>query len=161
MKSAQGIGLKYIAILFWAIAINHYILILSSFNIPEFVPGTPVKLYGITAFIIYFITLRLLMSELIKLRPDFTIAHLTLYGAAVCFFAEGPFQVYLAYLFHDWYLYNIILAIIMLTSMFSAIGFLIAFKLKTGNTKRLITLIVAFLLIFNLLTYFFPHISQK
>jgi hypothetical protein len=161
MKSAQGISLKYIVILFFALFANYYFLFLSSFNIPEKIPFTQVKINGIIVFTIFMVVLNFLIRELIKLRQDFTVGYLTLYGTVVCFFSEVFFQAFLWRLFPEDGFYDFFIGVLANSIMCGVLSFFIAFQLKKRNTKRLLSFIIIFLIIFKLLTYFFPTLLQK
>ena len=161
MKSAQGISLKYIVILFFALLGNYYLLFLSSFNIPRYIPFTNIPINGVVIFTIFMVALNLFIRELIKLRPDFGVGFLTLYGATAGFFSETFFQALLFHLFPEDGFYDFFISLLVNSFMFGAISFLIAFQLKTKNTARLISFIVVFLLVLKLITYFFPPLLQK
>ncbi len=156
MKSAQGISLKYIVILFFALLGNFYIFFLSSFDIPEKIPFTPVKTNGLIVFSIFMVAIIFLIKELIKLRPDFTVSNLTLYGVTVCLITEVFFQGFLWRIFPENTFHTFIIAVTKTSITFSIPTFFTAFQLKTHNTPKLVMFIVILIAVTNILGYIFP-----
>ncbi|WP_184549560.1 hypothetical protein [Mucilaginibacter sp. FT3.2] len=161
MKSAQGISLKYIVILTFALLGKFYLLFLSSFNIPENIPFTQIKINGLIISIIFLIALNFFTRELIRLRPDFTVGYLTLYGVAVCLITEVLFQGYMWHLFPEDTFYTFTMTIIRLSVVISLLSFFTAFQLKTRNTSKLIYFIVILIIVVNVLKYIFPTLLPE
>ena len=156
METAESISIKYIVLLTGSLLCEYYILFLSSLNIPEFIPFTPINLNGFVLMIIFISILIFFLTELIKIKQHLSVTYLTLYGAAICFLSEILFQGYQWHLFPEDGLLTYLKRVIILTVYLAIVSFFIAFQLKTKRTGRLISFIVAFMLLLKLITYISP-----
>lgn len=154
MKSIQSLSIKYTVYLTLCLFANFYIVVLSSLNIPEYIPYTPIKIYGLIIFLFSLTVFNLFIKELIKARQELAIGYLTLYASAIYFYSEIVFQSYLFYLFPQdgW------ASCIIGTCSTSAFFAFVAFQLKTRRTKRLILFIVILMIFIKTLMLIFPNI---
>jgi len=132
-----------------------WVLTLSPLNIPEYIPGTSIKIDGALLILTLVAVISLLCKTLLKLDSIMSVLKLTLLGALVCFNAELVFQLirqgtadnvsigekvtgFFRGLFVD-------------VSLCITICFLTAFQIKTKKTGLLMLFIVLLLLLINLL----------
>jgi len=160
MKPASITVLKYSGILLICVLTLWWTIFYSPFNIPEYVPYIPVKVYGLFFSGMVLTILIFAQKELIRNNQQFNTSSLTLYGAFICFIMEIIFQVILSFTNSSDKLYYFIRGVATSLALFSTLSFFVAFQLKTKNTKRLLLFIVIFLALFKGLTIVFPQLQR-
>lgn len=161
MKPATIIVIKYSGILLAWVVILWWVTFFSPINIPEFIPYTPINLYGLLFFGFTLTILIMAQNEFLRIDTTLNVVNLTVLGAAICFVMEVIFQFILS--FTDEYdkLYFFIHRTTTMTIFCAVLSFFIAFQLKTKRTGRLILFIVIFLIIFKGLSMIFPAIIKS
>lgn len=124
--------------------------------LPEYIPNTPIKIDGVLLGSWWIILLRWAIRDWHRAFPNTTIASLTLKGIFFVFIGEILFQslrqlVYLSGHTTSDRIYFFLLGVIGISLMCTIFAFLIAYHVKTRNTKRLVFMIIGITLIFNLL----------
>jgi len=145
-------------VLFFAMLATFYVD--QFFALPEYIPNTPIKLYG---FIFCSLTLLILTyaeKSFLKANGDITIAKLTLLGATVCFIAETQFQWIRIQTFDENRLYLYLRGITTNGIFFFVLAFLIAFQLKTKRSGLVTLFVIVIFILFKIALYFFPEISS-
>lgn len=161
MKPATILIIKYSGILLVWVLILWWITFYSPISIPEFIPYTPIKLYGLLFFGFTLTILILAQKEFLAKIATLNVAKLTLLGAVICFINEVVFQLILSFTEVSDKLYYFIKGTIMTTVLWTALSFFVAFQLKTKRTGRLILFILIFAAIFKVLTMIFPAIGKS
>lgn len=161
MKPITILILKYAGILSGMFLILWWTIFFSSFNIPEFIPHTPIKIYGL--FLCGFILTILIFSqkELLRKNETFSIGNLTLIGTAICFINEVVFQFILSFTNEIDKLYYFFSGVISTTIFSALLSFLLAFQLKTRRTGQLLLFILTIIILFKGLIIFFPSLEQN
>lgn len=131
---------------------------LSDLGLPEFIGNTTLKLNGLILVGLFLASLILLQKGLLRTDPELTISNLTLLSLVMCFISETLFQSF-RILYQNIgtstdKLYYITTSSVYTTLFGTALGFLIAFQLKTKKTRQLVVFIVLFILIVNLIQYY-------
>ena len=125
--------------------VEWWFLYLSPFNIPEYIPNTPIRIGGLLLGLTVIILLRWQFKEFLLLKPSLSIWNLTIIGTLTVFIAEVFFQSLRQFHLNADTLKERIYYFILGTSgvsLFSAvIAFLIAFQLKTKRTNILLLFI--------------------
>jgi len=161
MKPFTIIIIKYAGILLLWVFILWWITIYSSFNIPEFIPYTPVKLYGFLFFGFTLTILIIAQKECLEKKATLSIVNLTLFGVIIGFLVELIFQFILSFTeVSDKFLF-FVKGTITMTVFFTVLSFFVAFQLKTKRTGRLILFICLFLALFKVITMVFPVITKS
>ncbi|RPD39496.1 hypothetical protein EG028_20475 [Chitinophaga barathri] len=141
--------LKYSLILLAGFLLHWWIFNFSSLSIPENIPATPIKVYGLSKLAWIITILIFFQKGLLKAKPERGILTLTLLGTYVYFIADVIFKVFMISIVMSaettgediyFYLYNSIVMILFATIL----SFFVAFQLKTKRTLLLSVLIVAF-----------------
>jgi len=144
--------IKYSTTLLLLLIFHWWLFRFSSFNIPEFIPKTPIPISGLILFTSILTTLIFMLRELYQLSPDISILKLSLYGALICFISESVFQTIkettIECSLND-HLYYFTFATLGITAYGAILSFLIAFQLKTKKTNWLILFIVFLALVSN------------
>ena len=155
---------KYGFFLLLALFAHFWIFYYSSWNLPEVIPGTPIKISGLLLVGVILTILILAEKNFLKKHPDQTIFNLTILGSAICFFAEFIFQSFRqAFIMADTFsdrLYFFLLGTIGISIFGAAFSFLIAFQLKTKRTGQLVLLIIGLCVIVNIVKYLFPNLQS-
>jgi hypothetical protein len=161
MKPTTIIITKYSAILFIWVLLLWWALFLSPFDVPEYIPHTPIKIYGL-AFTAFILTILILShKEALRKIPSLSIARLVLIGTAICFIMELLFQFTQSFTLSSDKLRYFISGVTFTTIFGAILSFLIAFQLKTKRTNLLLLFIVIFFLLFKALTIVFPSMAAK
>jgi len=108
MKPVTILVIKYSGVLLVWLLILYWVLFLSPFNIPEFIPRTPIKVYGLllTGFILTILIFS--QKELLRKNNAFSVGTLTLIGTTIVFTNEIFFLLIIAFpLTDDWLFYYI------------------------------------------------------
>lgn len=129
---------------------------MSPFGIPEYIPHTPIKIYGLLVIGTILTVLIFAQKELLRKNATLGIIELTLLGTAICFIREFIFQIILSFTETSDKLYHFIVALTSITIICAFLSFFVAFQLKTRHTKRLLLFIVLSLILFKLLMITFP-----
>jgi hypothetical protein len=159
MKFVTTIAKYSVPLLIIMVAWN-WLCFYSDFNVPEFLPYTPIKLYGLV-FVVFTIAVLIIGEKaLLKLEPNIGLWNLTILGLAICLSAEVEFQIFLSFTYDSDKIYHFIHAIIVTSFYDAAISFFVAFQLKTRRTKMLLLYIVTVLITFRGLLYLFPAIIK-
>jgi len=160
MKPIAIIVAKYSVLLFVWLLLLWWALFYSPIDVPEYIPHTPIKIFGF-AFCAFTLTILILsQKEALRKLPDLKIVHLTLTGAAICFFMDVCFQLVLSFTFTSDKLRHFISAVGVSTILGAVLSFFVAFQLKTKKTGLLILFIIAGLALFKILMIVFPSINQ-
>jgi ABC-type cobalamin transport system permease subunit len=130
-----------------------YLTFYTSLPIPEYIPKTPIKSYGLLLGALIITLLILALKKLNPTDPTLTIAQLTFYGAAMAFITQVFFQFVLMFTNEVDRLYYYITGVVFNTLFDAAIAFLIAFQLKTKRTRTLICFIIGFVLLIDAVQY--------
>jgi hypothetical protein len=148
--------LKYSGILLALFLITWWLVYFSTFNIPEFIPYTPIKVYGL--FLSGYILTILILSqkEVLKKIKYLTVFNLTLIGASICFINELIFQFILSFTETSDKIYYFLKGVTLTTLLCAIFSFFVAYQLKTKRTSRLILFIILFFAFFKVLSILFP-----
>jgi hypothetical protein len=156
----KNIILKFSGILLLGQLLNYWLLFYSPWNIPEFIPGTPISIAGLLLMLLTITILILAQRQILKKKNDLSIIKLALHGAIICFVAEFFFQIIRwptitadSTYERAYYCFRGILIVPAFSAVYSL---LIAVQLKTGRARLVIWIIVAFFLSVGLLKYLFP-----
>jgi hypothetical protein len=122
-----------------------WIIYLSPFNIPEYIPNTPIKIDGLLLSSTIIILLLWQFKNLLLVLPTLSIWKLTMIGTLTVFIAEVLFQSLRQFhmnadTLRD-HIYYFILGTMGVSLFSTVIAFLIAFQLKTKRTNTLLLLI--------------------
>ncbi|HVW98556.1 MAG TPA: hypothetical protein VHA56_21495 [Mucilaginibacter sp.] len=152
MKSIVIVVAKYSAILLiWILLLWWTIEWSPLLDLPEYIPHTPVKIYGL-CFIAFMITIIIFsLKEALRKNPALNIMQLILTGTAICFFMELPFQTVLSFTYNNDKLFHFFAGTLTTTLAGAVISFFVAFQLKKRRTDLLIIFILVFVLLVNLL----------
>jgi len=145
MKPITIIIAKYSAILFvWALLL-WWALFYSPLHLPEYVPNTPVKLYGL-AFSGFMLTILILsQKEALSKIPALSILKLFLIGTAICFVMEVMFQLMLSFTYTADKMSHFFRQVIVSTISGMVLSFFVAFQLKIRRIE--LTLLIIFPLV--------------
>ncbi|WP_121808199.1 hypothetical protein [Mucilaginibacter kameinonensis] len=137
-----------------------YLLYLSDFNIPEYIPLTP-----ITTSSVIFSTILIGMcigteKRMLRLQPDLSMVKLTLYGTATGCLAELTYQGLRYSLIPSNRLNNFFAGMLVIAVTITIISWLTAFQLKTRQTRMLIFYIIIICLLARTLQHFPAFIQQ-
>jgi len=158
----RRISLKYSLLLLLGFAIEWWIIWYSPFNLPEYIPGIPIK---VSSFFLSIIILTVFINaekDYLKINANTTILELTYLGTIICFRAEVVFQLIRqpflnAVTFSD-HLYYYAIGVFIVTILCSLFSFLIAFQLKTKRTLILVFMIFSLSILMNVIKYFIPSL---
>jgi hypothetical protein len=155
-KAILGYGSILLACLF----LEWWLIFYSPLNLPDKIPKTPISINGLLLLGLILTILIIAEKRVLKINHDLNILQLTLFGTAICFFAELIFQAlrqpFLKADNFSEHLYFYMMGTVG-TSVFAlAIAFLVAFQLKTKKTGQLLLLIVGLIIIINIVRYLFP-----
>lgn len=119
-----------------------YLLDLSDFDIPEYIPHTPITISGVM-----FSTILIGMcigaeKRILNLQPHLSVVKLTFYGAAMGCLAELTYQGLRYSFVPSDRLNNFFAGMLVIAATVTIISWLTAFQLKTGRTKMLIIYII-------------------
>ncbi len=153
--------IKYSVILLVALLIEWWVTSLSSLSIPDYfnIYKTPINVSGLFLIVILITTLRLVIKSVIKTDPDTSIYKLTLMGTIICFLSEVVFQIVRQFTLTTDRLYYFLLGTLGITVFGTVFSFFIAYQLKTKKTGHILLFIVGFIIIVNIIKYFFPSIT--
>jgi hypothetical protein len=161
MKPATIIITKYSVILFIWVLLLWWALFLSPFDVPEYIPYTPIKIYGL-AFTAFILTILILShKEALRKIPGLSISGLIFIGTAICFIMELLFQFTQSFTLTSDKLRYFVSGVKITTIYGAILSFLIAFQLKTKRTNLLLLFIVIIFLLFKVLTMVFPSMAAK
>jgi hypothetical protein len=150
------IVIKYSGILLIWTCILWWVTVLSPIDVLEYIPHTPIKLYGLLFFGFTLTILIIAQKEILEKNPTFKVVALTLLGALVCFIREVIFQFILSSTEKSDQLFLFVKRTTMMTAFDIILSFFVAFQLKTKRTGRLVLIIFIFIFAFKLLTIVFP-----
>lgn len=159
MKSLTNNILKYTLILLLALLLDWWLFFISPFNIPEFIPYTPIKINGIILGAIFITILIIAQKEILKIAPSSSITKLVLIGTTIIFIAELFFQCIRSFASTSNLIYDFFSGVINITIANVFFSFFVAFQLKTKRTKKLLIYIIVFIILFNILLRLFPSIQ--
>jgi len=170
----KALILKYSLILLLGLLFEWWLVCYSPFHFPDRItplsfpgdssPSPTISVNGLLLVGLLLTVLILALKSYLKTNPETNILKMTTLGAMICLSSEIIFQAIRqpfidAQTFNE-HLYYFLLGTIG-TSIFGAVfSFLIAFQLKKKKTAQLVTLIIGFLIIANLVKYFFPTLEQ-
>jgi hypothetical protein len=172
MKSSV---LKYSAILLIGLLIEWWLVTFSPINLPERLyvnlPGSDstnspsVKVDGLLLVALILAVLITTLRRFLRANPNATIFKLTLIGTTICFLAEAIFQAIRQPFLNaegvNEHLHYFLLGVIAITIFGAAFSFLIAFQLKTKKTGKLVGMIIGFVILVNIVKYFFPSLAGE
>ncbi len=143
--------IRYAVLMFMGFAL---IVVLQDY-LPVYIPNTPIKINGVLQGTWGIILLRWAIKDWHRAFPETTIAILSLKGTLVVIISEILFQSMRQLLYLSGHttsdrVYFFFLGVIGVSSIFAVITFMIAYHVKTRNTKRLVYMIIGFILVFNL-----------
>ena len=154
---------KFSGGLLLALLFQWWLLFFSPFNIPKYIPNTPINILGLLILLSILVTLIFLNKRIMQLNKSISVFHLVLIGTFVCFLAETIFQIVrqptlqvetvgerIKYFLHG---------VIGVTALSVAISFFVAFQIKTKRTMLLLMFIGIFLALFQLIRPFLMEIG--
>jgi len=128
----------------------------SSLNIPEVIPFTQIRVYGLGLGGCILTVLILSQKELLKKTPTLSVVNLTLLGTTICFINEVIFHFILSFTDEVSRLFYFVEGVTTTTTLCAVLSFFVAFQLKTKRTGKLVLFIAVFLILFKGLTLVFP-----
>jgi hypothetical protein len=154
--------LKYSGILLIGLLFEWWLIFYSPLNLPKRIPLTPIKIDGLLLTALIISILIFSQKSFLKIYNDLSIFKLTLLGSSICFLAELFFQLIRqptlnAEGFNEKSFY-FFLGVIGVTLFGTIFSFFIAFQLKTKRTGILILMIILFIVLVNIIKYFFPFL---
>jgi len=155
-KSIAIIIAKYSGILLASFLILWWAMFYSSLNIPEVIPFTQIRVYGLGLGGCILTVLILSQKELLKKTPALSVVNLTLLGTTICFINEVIFHFILSFTYDTNKLYHFLEGVVSMTTLCAVLSFFVAFQLKTKRTGKLVLFIAVFLILFKGLTLVFP-----
>jgi hypothetical protein len=158
MKPVAIIIAKYSGILFIWLLLLWLALFYSPIDIPESIPYTHIKIYGL---LIVAFTLTIIIfaeKETLRKMPVLNVGRLVLIGTAICFIKDVLFQFVLSFTETSDKLHYFIIGTISSTIFGAVFSFFVAFQLKTKKTNSLVLIIIGCLIMFRVLTMIFPGI---
>ncbi len=161
MKRIAIIIAKYSGILFIWLLLLWWALFFSPIDIPQFIPHTPVSIYGLLIIAFTLTILIFAQKEALKKMLALTVCRLVLIGTVICFIKEVCFQFVLSFTETSDKLHYFIKGTISTTIFDSVLSFFVAFQLITKKTKLLVLIIIGCLIIFKVLTIIFPEILKS
>jgi hypothetical protein len=142
-----GVQLTWLLITFWFF--NY-----SPFNIPKFIPGTPINIVGLSSIAFWIAAFIFFEKRLLRAEPEATIWDLTSLAAFSGLAAEVVFQLIRQFTFPDSSPVTHVeayLGSVLLMSVYAAVlGFLVAFQLKTRKVGWIIGFIILAIIFYNL-----------
>lgn len=146
--------LKYSSVLLLWLLILWWVSFLSPFNIPEFIPYTPIKLFGVlfSGFILTILIIS--QKEMLRKNNNLSMIKLILFGTLICFTTEFLYQLILLKITFNDGIYQLARRILVSTIFCTFLSFFVAFQLKTKKTRQLVLIILTVLVLFKLLTKF-------
>lgn len=155
MKSIPYIVFKYSGLLLAGLCIIWWFCYLSPLNVPEYVPYTPIRIYG--ALILALVLPVYIIAQKSMLKSDATlkIVELVLISAVIGFISEFLFHVILLFINAAEAFYRLVEQTLVTTVIFAFISFFVAFQLKTRRTGQLILLIVLCGVLLNIARWLF------
>ena len=160
MKPVAIIIAKYSGILFVWLLLLWWALFFSPIDVPEYIPYTPVGIYGLLIVTFTLTILIFAQKEALRKMPALNVGRLVLIGTAICFIKDVFFQFILTFTETSDKLHYFIKGTISTTIFGAAFSFFVAFQLKTKKTNRLVLIIIGCLILFKVLTMIFPGILK-
>ena len=146
--------IRYGCALFAVYLVLWWLFYYSAFNIPTYLPGTPISISGVFLLATLIVFLWLFIRKLRLTVPNISILRLTVIGTITALAAECPFQLVRQSPSHldtiGERLYSFGLAIFGTLILSWLVSFLISFKRKTQKT----VLLVLFIILALVITYF-------
>jgi len=134
-----------------------WFLYFSGFNIPKFIPNTPIDTSGLLLLLLLILSLKIFIKKLDRQNNAYSIFELTLYGTIIGFIAEFVFQVIRILInsktFKESFV-DFISGLFGMTFFSAVISFLISYHIKTRKTGMLFLFIFLSLLLIYYLKYF-------
>lgn len=157
----KTIFIKYSILLLAGFLVSWWLLFHSPFVIPDYIPGTPIKIDGLIIISLLISILIFGQKEFLKSQPELKIFKLTLLGTLICFSSEIVFQL-IRQLTFDGYLPTerimyFARGVFGVSLFATALSFLVAFQLKTKKTNKLVLMIIGFIVLVNLIQYLFAE----
>ena len=155
LKPQTSIILKFSAIFLVFLVIEWWLLFLSSFNIPEFIPYTQININGLLLAGFTLLILILSQKEILKTHPSISVGKLTFMGIVLTFVPGIFFQFIRSItLTADKFQYFFSgLTVTLITDC--VFSFFVAFQIKTKKTKLLFLFIFVALGLLMAWDYFF------
>ncbi|MHB1277448.1 MAG: hypothetical protein ACYC1Q_03555 [Bacteroidia bacterium] len=148
---------KYSILLLAGFLISWWLQFYSPFVIPDYIPGTPIKIDGLILLSVLLAILIFSQKEFLKKQPELTIFRLTLLGTLICFSSEIVFQLARQLTFVGYHPTERIMYFargVFWVSLFAgALSFLVAFQLKKKEKSKLVLMIIGFILLANLILF--------
>ena len=151
--------LKYAVILLLSYLITYAVVIYSPLNIPEYIPYTPIKIYGLFLTGFSLAILIIALKGFLKKKPCLSLLKLMLIGTAIGFLNELAFQFFLSFTDANDKLYYYVKGVVNMSLIYTFLSFFIAFQLKTKRTDRLIFIIFALGILVQALNWLFPELG--
>jgi hypothetical protein len=152
--------IKYSSVLLVALLIQWWLFLYAPLNLPKYIPSTPFRLEGLLLFVTILLILISSQKEFLRQRPSISIYRLTTLGTIICLISETLFQAMRQPFLNTEELnerLQYFLTGVIGVSIFAAIlSFFVAFQLKTRRTFHLVLMIISFIILLNLIKYFFP-----
>ena len=145
---------KYCLLLLLLFLFIHWLLFLSPFKIPTFIPFTPINISGLLIGLSIIAILILVQKSILKKQVSFSFFKLLLTGIIVVYLAELLFQFLIIFIPPGNSLHYILSNLIRTAIFGGILSLLIAFQLKTKRTKLLLLFIGIFILFCNILIHF-------
>jgi hypothetical protein len=160
MKPIAIIVAKYSVVLFIWLLLLWWALFYSPIDVPEYIPHTPIKVFGLAFFAFTLTILILSQKEALRKVPALSMVKLVFIGTAICFFREVLFQIVLSFTFKSDKFYHFVTALVASTILCAVLSFFVAFQLKTKKTGLLVLFIILALVLFRVLMAIFPSLNQ-
>jgi hypothetical protein len=155
MKPLITLIAKYTILLLTILLIQWWLLFFSPFNIPEYIPYTPIRVNGLFLGLFTIAILIIAQKEALQKDTTLSVAQLTIIGAVICLIGTILFQFIRSFTIEIDKLYIFVSGVVWVTLFFSIISFFIAFQLKTHRTKMLLLYIGIFIIVMNLIIKLF------
>lgn len=141
---------------------NYGLIMHGPWDIPEYVPGTPISIPGALSVALLLTILILAQKQILKKDSGVSVPGLTLQGAIICFLAELPFQAFRWSVFEGYSLserlQHLAVDVVVMTLMATIFSFFVAFQLKTKRTWQMIGMIVVLAFLANLVKGYLTHL---
>jgi hypothetical protein len=158
----KKIILVFSSALLIALLLQWGLIFFSPFDIPEYIPNTPINILGLLLLVTLLITLIFLNKKILQRDQSVSIGRLTLIGTFVCFLSETAFQLIRQPTLQATGIERfgfILEGIINVTILAAIMSFFIAFQMKTKRTGLLLLFIVLFLVLFQVAKPFLVELN--
>ena len=89
----QRTSLKYSTLLLIGLIVEWWIIFYSPLNLPERIPGTPIKISAVSLFVVFLTVFIKAEKEYLRINSNASILELSALGTIICLLAEIVFQL--------------------------------------------------------------------